>query len=94
MSKRTDRHTRSRPDRPRPEARSTCPSRKLRKATRCEWTDLIARSDLLASLARYGTTLDDCACPDRRFRKIRCKHMTLLRFAQQIVDTAAVNRAA
>ena len=94
MSKRTDRHTRSRPGRPRRDARTTCPSRKPRKATRCEWTDLIARSDLLASLARYGTTLDQCACPDRRFRKIRCKHMTLLRFAQQIVDTAAVNRAA
>lgn len=69
--------------------RSTAPA--MRPSKR-EWSGLIERSDFMNSLRRYHTTAVSCDCPDHRFRKVRCKHMLLVRFADAVLQTAQENR--
>lgn len=62
------------------------------RPTKREWSGLIGRSDFMNSLRRYHTTAASCDCPDHRFRKVRCKHMLLVRFADAVLQTAQENR--
>ena len=45
---------------------------------------LVAGVGLRAALRRYGTTLTACQCPDRRFRRARCKHQLALTMAARL----------
>jgi len=43
-------------------------------------------ADLAEAIIRYGTTTTGCGCPDRRYRRRECKHISALRQAFAIVE--------
>ena len=44
---------------------------------------------MLASIRRYRTSADGCACPDRRYRRHECKHMRAVRYAYLVMAAIA-----
>lgn len=49
---------------------------------------------MLASIRRYRTSADGCACPDRYYRRRVCKHMAVVRYAYLVMAAIAEGRAA
>ena len=44
-------------------------------------------------LAAYHSSADGCRCPDRRFRGRVCKHMSMIRYIEQVGRAAAARNA-